>query len=274
MVMIPITPAMYAPGNGNTSYPFALTNQNFTNPDGSNLGMATYQSSGSGYGIITFTFWGKLFGLRVLHENATNDSHLADFAVGVDGEWVNAYSYDPILGLNTNYWAQDPYGLYLTHNNLSDGKHYAQIVMNDIGSNGSTPQQGLIHGVILDGDAGYREPKRSNKVYLPVAVPTSMTQIPTNFQSPTNAQFTMALTAYRRVIYANTNAFPCSITIEYNSVTISNIYLAPNETVAWPDADMDTISFGLGGQIGNNNTVYPTLSHQSSATGINFTVIA
>jgi hypothetical protein len=205
---------------------------------------------------LLFLFYGRVLGIRFRR----NVNTPAEFTVSVDGQAVRVDGSikDAVMTCPT----ADGDGIVITHQNLSEGMHYAWITLTGIASG----SRGLeLFGYVVEPRSGYKPHGRQLGLLYPAAVPTVATNIPMNATALTGEPRRFA--GVRGIIYTNTTAGALVATISVNGVTIWQQSVPANSTVTWdPLGPVSPI-------VWNTTLSELKLQHLASGAGLNFTLI-
>lgn len=196
---------------------------------GTRLSVAV-QASASWANSVVVQFWitGDIFGLR--YEDLPGPIDIMIDGVGY------AVPLNPTLDPRTGFAAggRFPWGAnhFILANDLGPGRHFVQMTFPAFTS-GSTRQY-LVHGILVDGKAGYLQPGPFVHVH---AVPVSITG--TNGATANNLSIFPEVTnisfwGWRRILFCNTSGSPVQITAVYSTRTSTPIWsktIPANDTV-------------------------------------------
>lgn len=247
LVMVPLKTLHYYAQITGSAAATRNTSTMTSNPDGTGTNIQMQVVSGTGNSVrIWFPFTGSAFGVYFLRATTT-----PDFTVVVDGEAREVKGYYDVLvteGITQIVGSAQ----VVTHDNLSDGEHVAEIILT---GDASATKTLVFFGVLLDSNAGYQAPPRLLHNPRIVALTTADVAIP--FAPPTSAERT--LLGIRKVFYYNSTAEAVTVTIKYLADVIWKKEVPANSTV----------EFDPGGVTAINNGWYQS----ASATGVTATII-
>lgn len=216
------------------------------NEDGSGSCVLLTVPSGIGNGArLRFAFYGRTLGLRFRRDSAT-----PDFSVLIDGVAYGVSGKHTFLA-NDNASVTDGESHVIVANDLTDGVHYADVVL-VAPSTGSVTL--YLYGYLAEKRAGYQAKPRLQFVYGVNNVPTTSTNIPKG-SSTTNT-----LKGISKIQFYNTTASAITITIQYNANTIWSKSIPANSSDEWNLGGLTSLPSGA-------------FTYQASATGLNALII-
>lgn len=196
---------------------------------------------------IWIPFYGRCFGVRVRRDSAT----LPAFTVAVDG---HSKGFDgTIPDINTmSISFTDGWGYIVTHDDLPDGFHLAEIcvVAPSSGTSALT-----FYGFLAEERAGYRAAK---KFQMFAAAPAALT---TSLATPSLGAAPNSGIAFRKAIYCNVGSASATLTLAVGGVSMLTKVLSVG----------DSYEFDFGGLTANSGGGFQHMA--SVASTINATII-
>lgn len=240
LVMVPFQAARYASQaiGATASYQRGIT----YNPDGSGTAINVSVPTGSNGVRIFQLFEGSTFGLRYRANLLTQ--RVDAITVSVDGVPVTFNPEAALADLNLES-SQDMYfGHTVTHRDLPEGTHLAEIVL----TSGPATRSIVLLGYLADQAAGYSPPTRFHQMVIGGAVGTSFSYVKYG-DAPED------LAAISRIAYSNSTESPITVTLSYiGSTDFATVTVPANGTAAY-DFGFPTANARL-------------VQHRASASGV------